>query len=165
MYLYVVHEKSNKIVGYEVGYLEHGGLTFSEVIEASTYGDQPLPSKISYASEITISPDDNFLITANCNGTVFEIDNPDSSNSTKLPSDSLVTFKLLPDGKRSFVQLAKSGGVYPRHFSMNKDGSLIAVANQQTKNVNIYSRNLETGSINDKKAIASAQSLGPGELM
>jgi 6-phosphogluconolactonase (cycloisomerase 2 family) len=48
---------------------------------------------------------------------------------------------------------------------MNKDGSLIAVANQQTKNVNIYSRNLETGSINDEKAIASAQNLGPGELM
>jgi 6-phosphogluconolactonase (cycloisomerase 2 family) len=104
------------------------------------------------------------LIAANRNSTVFEIDNPDSSESTKVPSDSLVTFKLSANGIFP-VQLAKSGGVYPRHFSMNKDGSLIAVANQQTKNVNIYSRNLETGLINDEKAIASAQNLGPGELM
>jgi 6-phosphogluconolactonase (cycloisomerase 2 family) len=165
IYLYVIHEKSSKIVGYEVGYLEHGGLTFSEIVDVSTYGDHPIPSGPTYASEIAISPDNNFLIAANRNGTIFEIDNPDSGNSTKVPSDSLVTFKLLSDGRLSLIQLARSGGVYPRHFSMNKDGSLIAVANQQTKNVNIYSRNLETGSINDEKAIASAQNLGPGELM
>ena len=66
-----------------------------------------------------------------------------------------MTFKLSPDGKLLFVQLARFGGVYPRHFSMNKNGSLVAVANQQTRNVNIYSRNLETGLINDEKAIAS----------
>jgi 6-phosphogluconolactonase (cycloisomerase 2 family) len=105
------------------------------------------------------------LIAANRNGIVFEIDNPDSSNSTKVPSDSLVTFKLSANDKLFSIQLAKSGGVYPGHFSMNKDGSLIAVANPQTKNVNIYPRNLETGLINDEKAIDSAQNLGPGELM
>ncbi|KAF1838486.1 3-carboxymuconate cyclase [Decorospora gaudefroyi] len=164
IYLFVVHENSNKIVGYEVGYLEHGGLTFSEVVEVSTYGDHPAPP-MTFASELAISPDGKFLIAANRNGSVFEIDHPDPRNSTNLSSDSLVTFRLLPNGNLLFVQLAKSGGIYPRHFSMNKDGSLIAVANQKTKNVNVYSRNLETGAITDDKAIASAEKLGPGDLM
>jgi 6-phosphogluconolactonase (cycloisomerase 2 family) len=45
IYLYVIHEKSSKIVGYEVGYLEHGGLTLPEIVDISTYGDHPIPTR------------------------------------------------------------------------------------------------------------------------
>jgi 6-phosphogluconolactonase (cycloisomerase 2 family) len=48
---------------------------------------------------------------------------------------------------------------------MNQNGSLIAVANQLSKNVDIYARNLETGIIEDSKAVARANNLGPGDLM
>jgi 6-phosphogluconolactonase (cycloisomerase 2 family) len=163
-YLFVVHEKANKITSYEVCYLEQGGLAFTEVDEVSTYGNQTVPPA-TFASEMTLSPDNKFLIAANRNGTVFTVENSDPNNSTQLPSDSLVTFKPSADGKLSFVQLAKSGGVYPRHFGMNQNGSLIAVANQLSKNVNIYARNLETGLIEDGKAVARADNLGPGDLM
>jgi 6-phosphogluconolactonase (cycloisomerase 2 family) len=112
-----------------------------------------------------LTPDNNFLIAANRNGTVFTVENTDPKNSTQLPSDSLVTFKPSADGKLSFVQLAKSGGVYPRHFNINKNGSMIAVANQLSKNVYVYARNLETGKIEDSKAVAIAENLGPGDLM
>ncbi|RYN31460.1 hypothetical protein AA0113_g3461 [Alternaria arborescens] len=163
-YLFVVHEKSNKITSYEVCYLEQGGLAFTEVDEVSTYGNQTVPPA-TFASEMTLSPDNRFLIAANRNGTVFKVENSDPTNSTQVPSDSLVTFKPSADGKLSFVQLAKSGGWYPRHFSMNQNGSLIAVANQLSKNVDIYARNLETGIIEDGKAVARANNLGPGDLM
>jgi 6-phosphogluconolactonase (cycloisomerase 2 family) len=163
-YLFVVHEKANKIVSYEVCYLPQGGLSFTEVDEVSTYGNMTVPP-VTYASEMTLSPDNKFLIAANRNGTIFTAANPDPNNSTQVPSDSLVTFKPQANGKLAFVQLAKSGGVYPRHFSMNGNGTLIAVANQQSKNVDVYARNLETGMIEDSKAVARAAGLGPGDLM
>jgi 6-phosphogluconolactonase (cycloisomerase 2 family) len=163
-YLFVVHELSNKIISYKVDYPECGGLDFTEVDEVSTYGNMTVPPK-TFASEITLSPDNKFLVAANRNGTVFKVDNPDPKNSTQLPSDSLVTFKPSEDGKLSFVQLAKSGGYYPRHFQMNKNGSMIAVANQISKNVAVYARNLETGLIQDSKPVATAENLGPGDLM
>jgi 6-phosphogluconolactonase (cycloisomerase 2 family) len=164
-YLFVVHELSNTITSYKVSYPEcGGGLEFTEVDEVSTYGDQPVPPK-TFASEMMLTPDNNFLIAANRNGTVFTVENTDPKNSTQLPSDSLVTFKPSADGKLSFVQLAKSGGVYPRHFNINKNGSMIAVANQLSKNVYVYARNLETGKIEDGKAVAIAENLGPGDLM
>ncbi|KAL1796967.1 hypothetical protein ACET3X_005507 [Alternaria dauci] len=163
-YLFVVHELSNKITSYEVCYLEQGGLAFTEVDEVSTYGNQTVPPA-TFASELTLSPDNKFLIAANRNGTIFTTENPDPTNSTQVPSDSLVTFKPSADGKLSFVQLAKSGGVYPRHFGMNKNGSFIAIANQLSKNVDIYARDLETGMIEDSKVVARASGLGPGDLM
>ncbi|KAG9187812.1 hypothetical protein G6011_05683 [Alternaria panax] len=163
-YLFVVHENSNKITSYEVCYLEQGGLAFTEVDEVSTYGNQTVPP-VTFASEMTLSPDNKFLIAANRNGTIFTVENPDPNNSTQLPSDSLVTFKPSADGKLSFVQLAKSGGLYPRHFSMNQNGSLVAVANQLSKNVDVYARNVETGIIEDGKAVARANNLGPGDLV
>ncbi|KAI4945260.1 hypothetical protein J4E86_009146 [Alternaria arbusti] len=163
-YLFVVHEKSNKIISYKVDYPECGGLEFTEVDEVSTYGNTTLPP-VSYASEMILSPDNKFLVAANRNGTVFKVDNPDPKNSTQVPSDSLATFKPTADGRLSFVQLAKSGGYYPRHFNMNKDGSMIAIANQFSKNVAVYSRNLETGRIEDSKPVATAEVLGSGGLM
>ncbi|CAE7205499.1 hypothetical protein PTNB73_07137 [Pyrenophora teres f. teres] len=163
-FLFVVHEMNNRIVSYKVDYPECGGLNFTQVDDVSTYGNQTVPVR-TFASEISLSPDNKFVVAGNRNGTIFTVENPDPNNSTLLPSDSLVTFKPSPDGKLSFVQLAKTGGVYPRHFQMNKDGSMIAVANQMSKNVFIYARNLETGMILDNKAVASGEQLGPGDLM
>jgi len=163
-FLFVVHEKSNKIVSYRVDYPACGGLNFTQVDEVSTYGNHTVPA-LTFASEISLSPDNKFVVAGNRNGTIFTVANPDPNNSTLLPSDSLVTFKPSPKGKLSFVQLAKTGGVYPRHFQMNKDGSMIAVANQQTKNVLIYARDLETGHILDNNAVASGRNFGPGDLM
>jgi 6-phosphogluconolactonase (cycloisomerase 2 family) len=165
-YLFVVHELSNKIVSYKVDYVANlGGMKFTEVDEVSTYGNHTLPVRPSAASEIALSPCNSFVVAANRNGTVFTVDNPDAKNSTKLPSDSLVTFKPTDEGKLTFVQLAKSGGYFPRHFNMNKDGSLIAIANQRSNNVAIYSRDVKTGLIKDDAMVAGATGLGPGELM
>ncbi|KAJ4374246.1 hypothetical protein N0V83_002987 [Neocucurbitaria cava] len=161
IYMSVIHELSNKIVSFKVDYLESGGLAFCKIDEVSTYGDHETPVGAK-AAEILVSPDKNYLVVSNRNASIFEAPNPEPNNCTALPSDSLATFKLSPTGKLSFVQLAPSGGTFPRHFSMNHNGSLIAVANQNSLNVNIYSRDVETGKIGD--LVASASNLGPGGL-
>ena len=161
IYMFVIHELCNKIVSYEVGYLESGGLMFLAIDEVSTYGNHKIPVGAK-AAEILVSPDKNYLVVSNRNASMFDSPNPDPNNITTLPSDSLATFKLSLTGKLKFVQLAPSGGRFPRHFSMNNNGSLIAVANQNTQNVNVYSRNVETGTIDD--LVASSFNLGPGGL-
>lgn len=79
-----------------------------------------------------------------------------------IPSDSLVTFRPTCDGKLEFVSLAPSGGLNPRHFSLNKDSTMVAVANQLDRNVVVYARDTESGEIGEEVAVARA--LGPGEL-
>jgi 6-phosphogluconolactonase (cycloisomerase 2 family) len=79
-----------------------------------------------------------------------------------IKSDSLVTFKPTAGGKLELVGLTASGGLHPRHFSLNEDGSRIAVANQVTKNVVVFSRDTKSGIIGE--TIATAFNLGPGDL-
>ncbi|KAF2867139.1 3-carboxymuconate cyclase [Massariosphaeria phaeospora] len=150
-YMFVIHELSNKIVSYRVGYLEAGGLTFEPVHEVTTYGDRDIPAGAK-AAEIAVTPDNAFIIASNRNATIDQVANPNPTNETKIDSDTLATYKPSPDGKLSFVQLKLSGGKFPRHFSLNKDGSLIAVANQLDMAVDIYARDLATGMIGDKVA-------------
>jgi 6-phosphogluconolactonase (cycloisomerase 2 family) len=47
----------------------------------------------------------------------------------------------------NLVQLWSSYGLYPRHFSLNKVGSLVAVANQHSRSVSILYRDIVTGYI------------------
>lgn len=159
-FLFVVHELSSGIVSYKVNYIPNGGLDFTIVQDVSTFGDRESPVDAK-AAEIALSPDNRFLLASNRNFTsMFNVTNPDPKNSTQIASDSIVTYKLSQNGTLSFVQLAPSGGSFPRFFQMNKDGSQIAVANQVTMNVNIFSRNLETGLIGDLVAATTAP---PGE--
>lgn len=160
-FLFVTHELSNVIISYKVDYAK-SGITFTKVDEISTYGNTTVSGR-GRAAEIIISPDNNFVIASNRNITLKMVPNPDPSNSTQIPSNSIATFKPCADtGKLTFVQLAPSGGVYPRHFSTNKDGSMIAIANQNTFNVDVYARDIATGLIGNK--IASAFGLPGGGL-
>lgn len=63
-------------------------------------------------------------------------------------------------GKLSFVQLAPAGGRYARHFSLNRDGTLVAVALQKDSRVVVIERDVATGKLG--KFVASA--LLDGEL-
>jgi 6-phosphogluconolactonase (cycloisomerase 2 family) len=101
-------------------------------------------------------------VASNRLGAIFNISNPDASNSTAIMSDSIVTFKPTKDGKLEFLDLSPSGGISPRHFSLNQDGSMIAIANQMTKNIVVYSRDLQSGKMGQQ--IASASNLGFGDL-
>ena len=114
------------------------------------------------SSNSTQTPDNDFVIASNRLGPIFDIPNPDSRNKTIIKSDSLATFKPTRSGKLEFVELTASGGLNPRHFSLSTDGSLIAVANQVSRTVVVWQRDLKTGRIGEQ--LAAAFDLGPGEL-
>ncbi|KAF2764409.1 putative isomerase YbhE [Teratosphaeria nubilosa] len=148
-YFYLVAELASTVTGYAVQYLpNNGGLSFTKVYESTTYGLLNLPEGNAPA-EIHVTPDNRFLIISNRNNTSFSLP---SAKGTLVPSDSLSTFALQTDGTLVFHQLWPSGGSYPRHFSTNAVGDLVAVGNQYSQNVVILLRDTATGLIGEPVA-------------
>ena len=54
-----------------------------------------------------------------------------------------------------FVQLWPSGGSYPRQYSFDSTGSLLAVGNQYSQNVVVLQRDVATGLIGEPVARAT----------
>lgn len=156
LYLYVVGELAGTITAYRVTYPAAGGLAFEEVYTTNTYGGGALPAGIAPA-EIEISPDNRFLIVSNRNDSRFGIPNPDPNNSTSVVSDSLATFALNADGSLAFTQLWPAGGSFPRHFSLNRAGNLVAVALQRSSRVVIWQRNVILGALTSVVAYADVE--------
>jgi len=160
-YLFIIHELESRVTSHKVTYSK-GKISFAQVDDQSTFGPNAGNTTGSGAAELTVTPDNKFVVGSNRNLPKFTLENPDKKNSTKIPSDSLVTFKPSADGKLAFVQLAPSGGIAPRHFSFNKDGSLIGVANGGSfkPSLDVWSRDVKTGLIGEK--VASSLEVGGG---
>lgn len=60
----------------------------------------------------------------------------------------------MPDGCLQWVQIAAAGGTAPRHFSFNKDGTLVAVGLMGNNTVSILARNPFSGTIGGVLATA-----------
>lgn len=75
-----------------------------------------------------------------------------------IDSDSLITFAIDPlDGQLSFLQKFPAGGMIPRHFSINRAGTLAAVALQRDGRVVIVRRDVETGQMQEIVASTSIE--------
>ena len=157
-FLYIVTELGQTVTSYAVTYPAAGGLAFEEVYTSKTYGDNRTEPAGTAPAEIQISPDNRFVVISNRNDSAFSIPSPDPKDATRELSDSLSTFKLNSDGSLTFHQLWPAGGSYPRQFSMNKYGDLVAVGLQYSSRVVILSRDVETGLIGD--AVGDVQGLG-----
>ena len=83
---------------------------------------------------------------------------PSSSHSSPVISDSLSIFCLLPEGAFKFLELYPAGGSFPRHFSVNKAGDLVAVGLQMSGKVVILRRDAERGKI--LEPVAEVDGLG-----
>jgi 6-phosphogluconolactonase (cycloisomerase 2 family) len=75
-----------------------------------------------------------------------------------VPSDPLITFSIDDEGQLTHVQTAPAGGVNPRHFSFNSDGSRVASALQSDGRVVVFERDVATGKIG--KAVAEGNVAG-----
>ncbi|PNS15439.1 hypothetical protein CAC42_698 [Sphaceloma murrayae] len=143
-WFFLLSELANIVSTYRVAY-GNGSLGFTEVFNASTYGNITAPAGAAGA-ELLISPDSMFLHTSSRNDSLFQIPNFDQSNSTLISSDTLQSWSInAATGQLSFVQLAAAGGRFPRQFSLNAEGSLAAVGLQSDGVVAILERNVETG--------------------
>ncbi|THZ59590.1 3-carboxy-cis,cis-mucoante lactonizing enzyme, partial [Aureobasidium pullulans] len=140
-FMFLVSELANTVTSFKVSYPKAGGMGFKQVFETSTYGDVVVPEG-NAAAEIAVTPDNRFLIISNRNNTSFHIPSPNPHNTTSIPSDSLSTFSLQKDGTLKHIQLWPSGGMFPRHFSLNKFGDLLAVGMQYDRNLAEVMRNV-----------------------
>ena len=84
---------------------------------------------VSYVSEIKLSPDARFLYVSNRG------------------DNSLAIFKVLDDGKLERAGLVSTGGKFPRHFAITPCGKAVIVANQDSGHIRVFSRDVETGSL------------------
>ncbi|CZS89140.1 uncharacterized protein RAG0_00582 [Rhynchosporium agropyri] len=145
-YFFLISELANTITSYRVTYGKNG-LGFEKVFVSGTYGPKATPAGAA-AAEAILSPDHKYLLTSSRNDFLFQIPNPDPSNSTKIPSDTLQTWSIDADsGELTFVQLVAAGGKFPRQFSLNKAGTLVAVALQRDSRVVVLERDVESGKI------------------
>jgi 6-phosphogluconolactonase (cycloisomerase 2 family) len=87
------------------------------------------------------------------------IPNFDPKNSTRIPSDPLITYSIDHEtGGLSLVQVYPSGGMVPRQFSINKAGTLLGVGLQQDGRVVVIDRDPQTGKL--KNFVAHADIAG-----
>jgi 6-phosphogluconolactonase (cycloisomerase 2 family) len=104
-------------------------------------------------------PDEKFLIVSSRGEGKLMIPNFDPNNCTEIPSDPIMTFTVDHDtGALDLIQTFPAGGMIPRHFSINKAGTLLAVGLQGDGRVVIIDRDVETGKLKD--FIANAEGLG-----
>lgn len=85
--------------------------------------------QISYVSEIKLSPDAKFLYVSNRG------------------DNSIAVFKVLEEGLLERIDITPTGGEFPRHFAISPCGKAVVVSNQDTGNVLVYDRDVDTGLI------------------
>ncbi|QLI63891.1 uncharacterized protein G6M90_00g022750 [Metarhizium brunneum] len=148
-FMYLVTELANTIIGYEVTYPD-GGIEFKELFNIDSHGAGKPVSEAVYAAEILVSPDAKFLIVSSRGDNTFSIPNFDRKNSTNITSDPLINFSIDGEtGSLTPIQEAPCGGRYPRQFSINKAGTLVAVGQQKDARVVLIKRDPESGKLGD----------------
>jgi 6-phosphogluconolactonase (cycloisomerase 2 family) len=140
---YSLNEVSSSVGVYDVvqpqGY-GSGCLSLSRAQTLSTYGpDVPLGNVTVKAAELRIVG--NNFYASNRNDSTFGFE-----------QDSIAVYDISKDGTLKFKELANSYGYYPRSFSFNKAGTLVAIGGQTTANIAIVQRNPETGSLGKRIA-------------
>ncbi|KAH9438998.1 hypothetical protein MCOR02_002581 [Pyricularia oryzae] len=153
--MYLVSELDNTVTVYEVGYGDDGkSMSFSEIMVTGTHGDIATPN--ASAAEIHLSPDNRFLLVSSRFDKAFNIPSFDTTDGTLVPSDTITSFSIdQKTGAISAIQRFPAGGDNPRHFSINKDGSLVASGLQGDGRIVIISRDAETGLL--KEFVANAK--------
>ncbi|QDS72943.1 hypothetical protein FKW77_008317 [Venturia effusa] len=146
---YLVGELSALVTAYSVSY-QDGGITFEKIASYDTVNpEQKLPlnpdgSTKTAPAGIDITPDGTMLIVSNRNDTTF---------GTSPPTDSIASFGISPkDGTLYKLSLVPAYGSFPRGFSLNKAGTLMAVALQMTGTLVILQVDSLTGLFSNKVA-------------
>jgi len=85
--------------------------------------------QVSYVSEIKLSPDARFLYVSNRG------------------DNSLAIFKVLEDGQLERIDVVPTEGKFPRHFALTPCGNAVIVANQDSSNLTLFTRDIDTGLI------------------
>ncbi|KAI0378537.1 putative isomerase YbhE [Hypomontagnella monticulosa] len=146
--LYTVNELGNSVTAWAVSYAESGCMKLDKKQTLSTYAagtTAPLGSK---AAEVHVAG--NFLYAANRADQTFGPQN-----------DSLAVYSIDAEtGAITWLEATPAHAWFPRTFSINKAGDLVAVGGQTSSNVAIISRDVKTGKLGD--VVADVKIATPG---
>jgi 6-phosphogluconolactonase (cycloisomerase 2 family) len=140
--LYTVNELGNSVSSWSVTYGTEC-LSLNRTQTISTFADGRVPAATVFngasyppkAAELRIA--DNFLYAANRNDKLF-------GDQT----DSLATYTIDPlTGALTWVEATSAHAFYPRSFSINKAGTMVAVGGQTSSSVAIVARDVVTGKL------------------
>jgi 6-phosphogluconolactonase (cycloisomerase 2 family) len=150
--LYTVNELGNSVTSRKVGYPSGGCLTLSKQQTLSTFASGSTPSSSSQypikAAEVHVR--DNFLYAANRNDQIFGSQ-----------QDSIALYNISSStGLINFVEATNAHAWYPRTFSINKAGTLVAIGGQTSSNVAIVTRDTSTGRLGSLVANVQVGSAG-----
>ncbi|KAK3054204.1 hypothetical protein LTR09_004982 [Extremus antarcticus] len=137
--MYVANELANSVSAFAVTYSATGGCpTFAKTQEL-----HPFPNNAAAPSGIKVGEihvKGNYVYNSN------RVDKSFSGNK------SVATWSLSSTGVMTFDGLTDAYGTYPRTFSINADGTYIAIGDQTTANVAILTRDPATADLGDKVA-------------
>ena len=139
--LFTLNEIGNSVSSWSVSY-SGGCLSLNKTQTISTFAGGKVPPATIFngasfppkAAELRIVG--NFLYAANRNDKSF-------GNST----DSLATYTIDASGTATFVESTSAHAFYPRSFSVNKAGTMVAVGGQTSSSVAIIARDTMTGKL------------------
>ncbi|KAH8686135.1 Lactonase, 7-bladed beta-propeller-domain-containing protein [Tricladium varicosporioides] len=142
--LFSLNELGNSVSAWNVKY-SAGCLSLNKTQTISTFAAGKVPAATVFngasyppkAAELRIVG--NFLYAANRNDKLF-------GNQT----DSLATYSINPmTGTVTWVEATSAHAFYPRSFSINKAGNMVAVGGQTSSSVSIIERDTVTGKLGD----------------
>lgn len=120
-FVYILNELSGTV---DVYHLNEAG-EIADHVQQITTDDRP---GYSGCAEIRLSPDGKFLYASN-----------------RAEKNSISVFSRAQDGRLQLLQVISTEGTSPRNFNFSPDGKWVIVANQQSNNLSIFARDLESG--------------------
>ncbi|TEA20922.1 putative 6-phosphogluconolactonase [Colletotrichum sidae] len=146
--LFTVNELSNSITAWSVLYQPGGCISLLKRQTTSTFPPGKSAPPGSKAAEVRVK--DNFVYATNR----FD-------RSFGAQEDSIATFSIhAASGNVTFVETTSAHSFFPRTFSINAAGTLVAIGGQTSANVAIVERNVTTGRLG--RLLASLKVGNPG---
>ncbi|KZL64958.1 hypothetical protein CI238_07076 [Colletotrichum incanum] len=149
-FLFTVNELSNSLTSWSVTYPTNGCLILVKKQTISTFPPEKAAPAGSKAAEVHVKG--NFVYVSN---------RYDRSFGSQ--EDSIATYAIDPSsGQVAFVEVTSAFSYFPRTFTINNAGNLVAVGGQTSANVAVVERNVTTGRLG--KLIATLKVGNPGTV-
>lgn len=87
----------------------------------------------------------------------YRVPNFNPNISEQIISDPLINFSIEANGNLNLIQEVAAGGRFPRQFSINKAGNLLAVGLQKDGRVVFIKRNVQTGMLGEFVAYSNIE--------
>jgi 6-phosphogluconolactonase len=133
-YVYIINELNGTIDVYNLDENSKINSHLQNIVTDSRAGE-------SMCAHILLSSDGRFLYASN-----------------RAEKNSISVFTVQVDGTLRLLQTVSSEGQGPRHFEFSSDGNWLIVANQQSNNLSLFSRDQHTGLLSFSKMTISIPS-------